>query len=151
MDFYRIIEIGRLQFDWALITDMIERWRPEIHTFHLHIGEATITLEDVKVLFGLPVNGIPRLTSFQHLESTALSGASRLQLTPIRQHLVTLHAEITNDSPLEDIHRQTRLLLRMMFGGILFPNILGNLVSLRFLYHPERLDDLPGYIWVELF
>ncbi|XP_016489021.2 serine/threonine-protein phosphatase 7 long form homolog [Nicotiana tabacum] len=57
--FYRIIEIGRLQFDWALITAMIERWRPETHTFHLPVGEATITLEDVEVLFGLPVDGLP--------------------------------------------------------------------------------------------
>ncbi|XP_070040204.1 serine/threonine-protein phosphatase 7 long form homolog [Nicotiana tomentosiformis] len=59
MGFYRIIEIGRFHFDWALITDMIERWRPEMHTFHLPIGEATITLEDVEVLFELLVNGIP--------------------------------------------------------------------------------------------
>nr|XP_009629375.1 serine/threonine-protein phosphatase 7 long form homolog [Nicotiana tomentosiformis] len=56
--FYRIIEIGRLQFDWALITAMIELWRPETHTFHLPIGEATITLKDVEVLFGLPVDGL---------------------------------------------------------------------------------------------
>ncbi|XP_075101981.1 serine/threonine-protein phosphatase 7 long form homolog [Nicotiana tabacum] len=96
--FYRIIEIGRLQFNWALITAMIERWRPETHTFHLPIGEATITLEDVEVLFGLPVDGLPvaylhalreytglqylqmlqRITGFQKAEETALNGASRL-------------------------------------------------------------------------
>nr|XP_016475724.1 PREDICTED: serine/threonine-protein phosphatase 7 long form homolog [Nicotiana tabacum] len=57
--FYRIIEIGRSQFHWALITAMIERWRPETHTFHLPIGEATITLEDVEVLFRLLVYGLP--------------------------------------------------------------------------------------------
>nr|XP_016467557.1 PREDICTED: serine/threonine-protein phosphatase 7 long form homolog [Nicotiana tabacum] len=94
--FYRIIEIGRLQFDWALITLMIERWRPETHTFHLPIGEATITLEDVEVLFGLSVDGLPVayphalrdyrgvdylhmlqwLTDFQPVEPTVLSGAS---------------------------------------------------------------------------
>nr|XP_016489121.1 PREDICTED: serine/threonine-protein phosphatase 7 long form homolog [Nicotiana tabacum] len=59
--FYRIIEIGRLQFDWALITATIERWRPEMHTFYLPIGEATIMLEDVDVLFELPVNAAHRL------------------------------------------------------------------------------------------
>nr|XP_016457975.1 PREDICTED: serine/threonine-protein phosphatase 7 long form homolog [Nicotiana tabacum] len=55
--FYRIVEIGRLQLDWSLITTLIERWRPETHTFHLSIGDATIMLQDVKVLYGLPVGG----------------------------------------------------------------------------------------------
>ncbi|XP_075098661.1 serine/threonine-protein phosphatase 7 long form homolog [Nicotiana tabacum] len=42
--FYRIFQIGQLQLDWSLITALIERWRPDTHTFHLSIGEATITL-----------------------------------------------------------------------------------------------------------
>nr|XP_016489021.1 PREDICTED: serine/threonine-protein phosphatase 7 long form homolog [Nicotiana tabacum] len=139
--FYRIIEIGRLQFDWALITAMIERWRPETHTFHLPVGEATITLEDVEVLFGLPVDGLPPA------EETALSGATHLQLTPVRQHLEVMDAEITDDSPPEVIDRHTRLVLLLMFGGVLFPNTSENLVNLRFLHHLERLVDLPGYSW----
>ncbi|XP_009598582.1 serine/threonine-protein phosphatase 7 long form homolog [Nicotiana tomentosiformis] len=165
--FYMIIEIGRLQFDWALITSMIERWRSETHTFHLPIGEDTIMLEDVEVLFGLSVDGLPvtyplalrdyrgvhylhmlqRLTSFQPTEPTVLSKASHLQLTPVRQHMVAIDAEITDDSPPEDMDRHTRLLLLLMFGGVQFPNTSKNLVSLRFLHHLERLDDLPGYNW----
>ncbi|XP_019266715.1 PREDICTED: serine/threonine-protein phosphatase 7 long form homolog [Nicotiana attenuata] len=56
--FYRMIEIRRLQLDWSLITALIERWQPETHTFHLPIGEATIKLQDVEVLYGLPVDGL---------------------------------------------------------------------------------------------
>ncbi|XP_070035488.1 serine/threonine-protein phosphatase 7 long form homolog [Nicotiana tomentosiformis] len=56
--FYRIIEIGWLQFDWPLITAMIERLRPKTQIFHLPIDEATITLPDVEVQFGLPVDGM---------------------------------------------------------------------------------------------
>nr|XP_016516072.1 PREDICTED: serine/threonine-protein phosphatase 7 long form homolog [Nicotiana tabacum] len=137
--FYRIIEIGWLQFDRALITAMIEQWRPETHMFHLPIGEVAITLEDIEVLFGLSVDGLhvaylhalrdymavhylhmlQRLTGFQPAEETALSEASRLQLTPVRQHQDDIdYAEITDVSPTEDIDRHTRLLLLLMFGGL---------------------------------
>ncbi|KAG8482333.1 hypothetical protein CXB51_027309 [Gossypium anomalum] len=34
-----------------------ERWRPETYTFHLPCGECTITLEDVHLQLGLPVDG----------------------------------------------------------------------------------------------
>ena len=33
------------------------RWRPETHTFHLPHGEMSITLEDMKVILGLPIDG----------------------------------------------------------------------------------------------
>ncbi|XP_070046020.1 protein MAIN-LIKE 1-like [Nicotiana tomentosiformis] len=88
-----------------------------------------------------------RLTGLQPPEETALVGAGHLQLTTVRQHLEALHPDITDDTPELHIHRYTRLLLLLMFGGVLFPNTLGNLVSLRFLHHLERLDDLPQYSW----
>ncbi|MFQ6658648.1 hypothetical protein Gotur_027810, partial [Gossypium turneri] len=42
-----------------------ERWRPETHTFHLPCGECTITLEDVHLQLGLPVDGHPVTGSAQ--------------------------------------------------------------------------------------
>ncbi|CAN1182322.1 Protein MAIN-LIKE 2, partial [Linum perenne] len=42
-----------------LVTSLLERWRPKTNTFHLLQGEATITLEDVEVLTGLPTRGRP--------------------------------------------------------------------------------------------
>ena len=48
---------GGLELDRALITALVERWRSETHTFHLTVGEATITLQDVAVILGLPIEG----------------------------------------------------------------------------------------------
>ncbi|XP_039069140.1 protein MAINTENANCE OF MERISTEMS-like [Hibiscus syriacus] len=43
----------------AFIPVLIERWRPETHTFHLPCGEVTIPLEDVAYQLGVPINGMP--------------------------------------------------------------------------------------------
>jgi Plant mobile domain len=56
---YGVQQIGHVPTDAWLITALVERWREETHTFHLPIGEATVTLEDVAVLFGLPIDGRP--------------------------------------------------------------------------------------------
>ena len=45
------------KIDHNLITVFVERWRPKTHTFHLPHGETTITLQDVEVLLGIPING----------------------------------------------------------------------------------------------
>ena len=50
-------ELGFIKMDWALITALVERWRQETHTFHLPHGEMTITLKDVEVMLGSPVDG----------------------------------------------------------------------------------------------
>ncbi|MBA0793432.1 hypothetical protein Gohar_017837 [Gossypium harknessii] len=56
--FFHVANIGRgCKLDPKLVSMFIERWRLETHTFHLPCRECTITLEDVQLQFGLPVDG----------------------------------------------------------------------------------------------
>ena len=53
----RLVEGGPIQLDRSLLTALVDRWRPETHTFHLPCGEMTPTLQDVAYLLGLPIVG----------------------------------------------------------------------------------------------
>ena len=47
----------RVLLDKSLLSSLVDRWRPETHTFHLPCGEMAPTLQDVSYLLGLPLAG----------------------------------------------------------------------------------------------
>jgi hypothetical protein len=57
MGLWHVSQLAPVTADPALTSALIERWRPETHTFHLPVGEITISLQDVSCLWGLPITG----------------------------------------------------------------------------------------------
>ncbi|RYQ84854.1 hypothetical protein Ahy_B10g104351 [Arachis hypogaea] len=55
--FQHVSRVGEMRGHSALLSALVERWRPETHTFHLPVGEVTVMLEDVSYILGLPING----------------------------------------------------------------------------------------------
>ncbi|QHO39782.1 uncharacterized protein DS421_4g132150 [Arachis hypogaea] len=76
IDFYYVSQIGVIQCQSAMINVLIERWRPETHTFYFLVSECAVTLEDVTMILGLPTNDFsgtgPTMSSFEALEVECL-------------------------------------------------------------------------------
>ncbi|KAL0332320.1 UNVERIFIED_CONTAM: Serine/threonine-protein phosphatase 7 long form [Sesamum calycinum] len=159
--FYRVYRCGRIQYDCHLITALVERWRSETHSFHFRVGEATITLQDVQVIWGLPIDGEPvsgtdlERTSVQWQEycmqyigfapeEGALKG-SRLQVKAIIDHIS--HVHITPDTPHLTVVQYARAVALLLLGGTMCPDSSGNLVSLLYLAKLEDIVAARNYSW----
>ena len=46
-----------MEVDHTLITALVECWCLETHTFHLLHGEMGITLQDIELMLGVPIDG----------------------------------------------------------------------------------------------
>jgi len=61
LPFARLVEATdtstRIMMDGSLLSCLVDRWRPETHTFHFRWGEMAPTLQDVSFLLGLPLTG----------------------------------------------------------------------------------------------
>ena len=53
-----VVSISKFHLLPDLISALVEQGRPECHTFHFLYGECTVTLEDVALPLGLPINGL---------------------------------------------------------------------------------------------
>jgi hypothetical protein len=49
----------RFQYNFSLVTTLLDSWRSETYTFHFTVGEMTVTLQDTSLLMGLPCEGEP--------------------------------------------------------------------------------------------
>ncbi|KAL0366916.1 UNVERIFIED_CONTAM: Serine/threonine-protein phosphatase 7 long form [Sesamum radiatum] len=159
--FYGVYRCGRLVYDCHLITALVERWRSETHTFHFRVGEATITLQDVQIIWALPIDGEPvtgldldRTTiewqdyCLTYLgfrpDATAFKG-SRLQTHAIISHIAQV--EITYDTPHEIVVQYARAVALLLLGGVMCPDSSGNLIPLLYLTKLEDIVEARNYSW----
>ena len=59
LPFIQLVSRSTPNFNPCAISALVDRWRPETHSFHLRTGEMTVTLQDVSMILALPITGRP--------------------------------------------------------------------------------------------
>ncbi|XP_052478333.1 protein MAIN-LIKE 1-like [Gossypium raimondii] len=128
-----LIRSSDLRFD--LLSALVERWRPETHTFHFPCGECTVTLEDVAVQLGLPVDGSP-VTGLSLLTDPA-----------------TVCYQLLGESPEDatasegELMCAARAYIMHMIGALLMSDANGDSVHLSYLPLLGDLSTARSYSW----
>jgi len=153
--FGHFLTLTHIEINHHLITALIERWRTETHTFHLPLGEATVTLEDVVVQLGLPIDGEP------------ITGVSSADLVPLCGHLLGFVPSETvykgnsiklswlnnefQDLPhdVEDvvIAQHARAHILTLIKSLLMSHTSGSRVHLMYLLLLSELNNVSNYNW----
>ncbi|XP_075656691.1 serine/threonine-protein phosphatase 7 long form homolog [Castanea sativa] len=151
--------LGR-EIDHGLITALVERWRPETHTFHMPHGEVTITLQDVEVLLGLPVDGDAITGSTQKtwvdvcrdfLGFQPRNEGNHKQLTGQRILINRLLEQVANPLPPnaeeDQLHKYARCYILALLGDTIFMDKSGDKVHLMWVQQLEDLRNPQKYSW----
>ncbi|CAM8905255.1 unnamed protein product [Rhodiola kirilowii] len=145
-------QVCNVNCDPRLITALVERWRPETHTFHLNGGEATITLQDVSLLTGLPIDGKP-VSGLGELEWEPVC-LSLLGVVPDRPKYKSLGSKTWFDEYLthmpadadeEMLKKYARAYILCVLGLTLVADLSGDQVPLHYLPLLADLDNVRRY------
>ncbi|XP_039022509.1 protein MAINTENANCE OF MERISTEMS-like [Hibiscus syriacus] len=124
----------------TLMSALIERWRPETHTFHLPCGEVTITLEDAAYQLDVPINGMPLVFCNTYKVNVLISNllgkdAPTDVIDGLRVRMTWLEREfrVAEQSTEQEVIYAARAYLLTLIGGILLPDKSGNLVHTQYL------------------
>ncbi|KAL0393519.1 UNVERIFIED_CONTAM: Serine/threonine-protein phosphatase 7 long form [Sesamum latifolium] len=161
MGFYGVLRCGHIEIDNHLITALVERWRPETHTFHFPVGEATVTLQDIALLWGLPIAGHPvvgkdgkkttgewqdyclRWLGFR--PDTSSLRYSNLKMSTLTQRL--LNHPVNDDSNIVEVMQEARICALCLLSGVMCPDAQGSHVSLFYLRYMENICGTGSYSW----
>ena len=143
-----------LRFD--LLSALVERWRPETHTFHFPCEECTVTLEDVALQLGLPIDGSPVTGVSSFTDPAALcyqllgdspgdgeSYFSGIKFTWLKAKIGQLSATATEG----ELMCAARAYIMHMVGAVLMPDANGDSVHLSYLPLLADLSTARSYSW----
>ncbi|XP_052477111.1 protein MAINTENANCE OF MERISTEMS-like [Gossypium raimondii] len=149
-----LIRSSNLHFD--LLSALVERWRPETHTFYFPCRECTVTLEDVAVQLGLPIDGSPvtgvssftdpATVCYQLLGESLEDGDkyfSGIKFTWLKAKIRQLSATATEG----ELMCIARAYIMHMIGAALMPDANGNSVHLSYLPLLADLSTARSYSW----
>ncbi|XP_028053396.1 protein MAIN-LIKE 1-like [Camellia sinensis] len=145
-----------------VISVFVERWQPETNTFHLTVGEMTMTLDDVGTILEIPITG--RLVSAATLtnqQTHALvvdalgvdDAEANEELSSARGQSVKLEwlrskFSGCRDSDIEEsIACVARAYLLFLLGCTLFGDKSGTRVPVVYLQLLMDLSDIHTYAW----
>ncbi|KAG6748748.1 hypothetical protein POTOM_048681 [Populus tomentosa] len=148
-------KIPAISLDNPLISALVERWRRETNTFHLSVGEMTVTLQDVALLLGLAIDGKPvigithtscasvcqRLLGKSPDSNYASGGMVKLSW------LKEFFSHCSEDAPIEEVERCTRAYLLYLVGSTIFSTTTGNKVPVMYLPLFANFEEAEEFAW----
>lgn len=147
--------IPAISLDNPLISALVERWRRETNTFHMNVGEMTVTLEDVALLLGLAIDGDP-VIGITHTSCNAVcenflgrapeagyASGGMVKLSWLKEFF----SDCPEDAPFEDIERHTRAYLLYLVGSTIFSTTTGNKVPVMYLPLFGDFAQCGKYAW----
>ncbi|XP_027363043.1 serine/threonine-protein phosphatase 7 long form homolog [Abrus precatorius] len=154
--FAGVAQLASIPIDRQLITALVERWRPETHTFHMPHGECAITLQDIAIQMGLRIDGRPVIAPTggdraQIVEdllgirppNSAFMGSS-LKLTWLDEHFS--HVWLHNQNLIQ-LTRFARAYILRLIGGFMLADHSSSRVPVRYLPLLEDLEITGQYSW----
>ena len=93
--------------DWGVISAFVERWHKETSSFHLPVGELTITLDDEASLLHLPIIGAFHNFEPLHVDEVVLMLVELLEVfgEEVRAETAQCHEAYVRISWLRDIYQ----------------------------------------------
>ncbi|RYR21273.1 hypothetical protein Ahy_B03g066559 [Arachis hypogaea] len=157
-----LYHLARLNKTWSrldepLVTAFIERWRPDMHTFHMPFGECTIRLHDVAYQLGLLIDDqyvSKFLTNFErHIDDGRLAWAwfeELLGVLPPVNCIDKFTAKCTwielpqaaNDAT---VRRYAPAYIMMLLSTHLFGDKSGTRLHIRWLPYVAKMKDMGRY------